>query len=91
MSDAGEALCVQCGHRPAAACEECRRALALFADYAPDEFEHPDGAAAGFYAIARHPETGRGCRLCGAGRAALCTYCLLELAADHRRAVRAEA
>jgi hypothetical protein len=66
------ALCnEQCG-RPAVVCDECRRALALL-----------DGRA-GFASISRHPEGGRGCRLCAAGDPEWCVEDLLAQALRYR-------
>jgi hypothetical protein len=76
MSDQSEGLCLQpgCG-RPAIACDECRRALALL------------DSRAGFASISRHPENGRGCRLCAAGEPEWCPEDLLQQALQHRQAL----
>ena len=65
-------LCVRCNERPAVACDECRRALALL--------DHRTG----FGSIARHPEQGSDCRLCERGGAELCVECLCGGVLDAR-------
>jgi len=65
-------MCARCEQRPAVACDECRRALALL--------DHPTG----FGGIARHPEQGTDCRLCERGSAELCVECLCQGVLDVR-------
>jgi hypothetical protein len=66
--------CARCAARPAIACDECRRALALV------------DRGTGFGGTARHPEQGTDCRLCNRGAVELCCECrcesVLELRAE---------
>ncbi len=66
--------CIACEARPALVCDECRRALCLL--------DRPFG----FASIARHPQSGRDCRLCESGEASLCVECLCRLVLDARKA-----
>lgn len=66
-------LCIHCQERPAVACDECRRALAML--------DHQSG----FGSIARHSEQGSDCRLCERGGAELCVECLCTQVLDARR------
>jgi hypothetical protein len=72
--------CQHCNERPAVACDECRRALALL--------DH----ASGFGGIARHPELGEtDCRLCERGSATLCVECLCSTVLRDRKDPRFDA
>lgn len=79
--------CLVCHRLPAVACDECRRALTLFAE---QPMPTRPGEPVPFDCISRHPESGTDCNLCLRGRADLCGTCLLEGALQHRTLIRGE-
>ncbi len=71
--------CVRCRHTAAVACNECRRALALFGENSGGEW---------WSCINRHSDLGNDCKMCHQGLAVLCNTCLLLEALSHRHLVR---